>query len=288
MRAAGELQDPFKNFERWARSHRTLLPRTIHDYGNKARQANRWLLHHFHQPLVTATPRQLQEFVASLPATASSRNNARSALLCVFEYFQYTRARKTNPAVSLQRLPQPKPAPRPQAVELVWAFIREARVYSQPFGVLAVLGFNTGLRINELRLLEWPNWSGDFIFIVQKGGQMRMVYINKACRRELLLWRRACPEGRWIFPSPRDGTRPMSSHWMWRKCKDIGVSVGIPDFHPRMFRYSIATQTWVKTHDLRKTADVLGHTGTNNVHCYIGFDSGHWEYMEDLGFDPPP
>lgn len=285
MREPGELADPFSDFEVWARTHRVLGPRTARDYTNRARQANRWMLHRFHQPLMAATPTQLRKFTASLPTTAASRNNAKSALVCLFDYFIDIGVRKNNPAQSLPRLSQPKPKPKPLALERVHDLIRAAKNYSDQFGVLAVLGFNTGLRVSELCRLEWSNVNEDFIVVTQKGGQTRLVYLNAACRRELRLWKPKCPAGScWIAPSPRDSGRPMSPNWVWRKFRDIGHEVGI-DFHPHMFRYSLGTRVYRQTKDLKETANALGHSGTANVHCYVAFDPKPWEHMEQLGFD---
>jgi integrase len=103
---------------------------------------------------------------------------------------------------------------------------------------MIVIGLNTALRVSDLLSLHWENvW--DFprnqfrkhIEVVEsKTGKTNRIAINTSVQQALLLYKDSLSgiaSTDFLFPSPRDNTKPLSRYQAFRIVKRAAESVGI-------------------------------------------------------------
>ncbi len=104
--------------------------------------------------------------------------------------------------------------------------------------MMIVLGLNTALRVSDLLSLRWGNvW--DFSknqfrkhleVIESKTGKSNRIALNTSVKQALLLYKDSLPAidgAAFLFPSPRDNTKPLSRYQAFRIVKRAAESVGI-------------------------------------------------------------
>jgi len=254
--------DSFAHYEWWALNRKVLAPKTVRDYLIWIRHADRHLPH----GLAAATTKQLTGYADTLKPTASLRNNVRSSLLSYFAYLVHTGQRKSNPALALPRRREPRYLPKP--INHPQALIEEARRYSPIFACLVTLYLYTGLRLSEVINLRWEDMGGEWVNVVQKGGQVRCVFFNETCIEALRVWRSACPCDVLVFPSPVKEGCSISGNWVWSKIRDLGAEAGIAGCRPHRLRHTFGTAIYEATGDLLLTRDALGHEDIKNTVIY--------------------
>ena len=103
---------------------------------------------------------------------------------------------------------------------------------------IIVIGLNTALRVSDLLSLHWGNvW--DFpknqfrkhLEVIEvKTGKTNRIAINTSVKQALLLYKDSlsCMTATdFLFPSPRDNTKPLSRYQAFRIVKHAAESVGI-------------------------------------------------------------
>lgn len=259
---------PERSFEWWAANRRMLAPKTIKDYAGWVRNAQRWLGYRG-LSLEVASQQDLLKYFDDLRPTYSLRNNVRHALAAYYDYLAASELRCDNPAHALPRSKPPRTLPKPIPRTLVPELIAEARRYRRPvLGCLVVLYLNTGLRLSELCVRRKTDLVDRHLYLEVKGGGQRCVYLNESAHAALVDWLAQCPAGPWMFPSPLDPGRHISTNWVYSKIRDFGDKVGIEGCRPHRLRHTFATTLYAQTHDLLVVKEALGHTDIKNTMVY--------------------
>lgn len=278
---------PAPSFTWWAANRRMLAPKTIKDYSGWIRNAQRWLGYEG-LSLESAGKEDLLRYFDSLRPTYSLRNNVRHALAAYYDYLAAVDVRCDNPATALPRSKPPRKLPKPIPRQLIPELIAEAQRYRRPvLGCLVILYLNTGLRLNELCTRRKTDLVDRHIYLEVKGGGQRCVYLNDAAAGALADWLAICPpESPWMFPSPLDPARHISTNWVYSKIKDFGEAVGIEGCRPHRLRHTFATTLYAQTRDLLVVKEALGHTDIKNTLVYTqAYLFGVQSALEQLTFD---
>jgi site-specific recombinase XerD len=151
---------------------------------------------------------------------------------------------------------------------------------------IAYLGVCTGLRLNELRLLQgrhftregWVLVSGD----IAKGGRERWVPVMADLEPVVLEIRETTPPEHFVLPATRwvagergpmpleCPERPCHSKTIWRAVRRIGqrAEVSVP-VHPHLLRHAFAGHL-TRVAGLHITQAMLGHASIRTTEGYLG------------------
>lgn len=253
--------DTWAAFHTWGWDARQYATSTRDLYTRRVKAAERDI----DVPLYQASAADLAGWHRTLPATASSRNIARQALVAFYDFLIERTTRTTNPARALPSYRYPDRAPRaldPAAV----AQVLDADVAVQWRFALSLL-FHTALRATEARRLEWTDVTDGWVTVVVKGGAQRILPMHDDTVGLANLWRAGCPSPRWVFPSPvRDACLSDSA---WREnIKRAAASAGVI-MTPHVARHSAATRMVRQGVDVRTVQALLGHASLATTSKYL-------------------
>ena len=250
-------------FIAWASNVKRWRPKTLKDYLGHIRRAARSI------ELDGATTDRLAEFLHSTKPSAGLRNRIRTSLIAYYDFQRYCGTRRDNPARELERLPEARGLPRPLPFDKLRDLVNGCYAYSEMFGCLSVVYLNTGLRLSEVLSFQWAWFEGDWIFLKQKGGRDRMVFLSSCVTTALRRWKEFCSDPVWVFPSPRpELDQAIGGPWIERKMKEIAESVGIVEFTPHRYRHTFSTAFWHQTEDLLALMAAMGWTSIQTAVRY--------------------
>jgi len=151
---------------------------------------------------------------------------------------------------------------------------------------VVLLAVETGLRREELFKLRWQHVDLDIGLLtlpLPKGGKSRYVPLSDQAKAILRsfdsLFRSA-----WVFPSPKDDTRPMDSRAFIRRaferrCRQAGI-VGV-SWHT--LRHTSASRRIMAGVDLISVKEILGHKDIVTTLRYSHLDPRHLREAINLG-----
>lgn len=138
--------------------------------------------------------------------------------------------------------------------------------------ILEIL-YGCGLRVSELIQLKYSdiNLDEEYINVLGKGNQRRMIPINESCKkllkhymehtRHLLIIKKKYAE--YLFLNRRGES--LSRVMIFTVIRNLASKVGIyKTISPHTFRYSFATHLLEKGADLNSIQQLLGHNNTNS------------------------
>lgn len=135
-----------------------------------------------------------------------------------------------------------------------------------------------GLRVSEVAHLRWRDIEGDVVWVRQgKGGKDRAVPAHPRVREALLALRKSVIlRSSYVFPSPSDPARPITTRALQYMVERLGRQAGIPRHKTRChtLRHTMATRLLRVTHDLRLVQMALGHASiaTTQVYAHLTLD----------------
>ncbi|MDE2764629.1 MAG: site-specific integrase [Gemmatimonadota bacterium] len=115
----------------------------------------------------------------------------------------------------------------------------------------------TGCRKGELVHLRWEELDGNVLRLADSKTGPRIVFLSEAARTLLA----AQPRGHspYVFPSPKDGSRPRSAELsLWRKVRRVAR---IEDVRLHDLRHTFASHAVMQRVPLPVVARLLGHSG---------------------------
>lgn len=264
MCRAGSCAIRCTEYRCWAKG-RGLAATTIDLYARQVNDCALWLT----GPSVeSATLDQLETYVRS-KASVSHRNLSRSALISYLDFLRSVGALQFNIARDLAKHRKPKGRPKPLPRERMPDILAAAKQMGPMIEITAILLTYTALRRNEARQLRWDGVASDYLTVVQKGGQQRLVIVHAEVSEALERWRPQCRSSEWVLPSPRVPGQPVSGEWVYGKMKAVGLAVGVPDCRPHRFRHGCLTEYYLMTRDLLATRDFAGHVSASTTEVYI-------------------
>ena len=113
----------------------------------------------------------------------------------------------------------------------------------------------TGCRKSEILTLRWSEVDGDMLRLAEAKTGPRTVWLSEAAQAVIARQRRT--GSAFVFPSPRDPTRPQSCQLgLWHRARR---EVGIEDVRLHDLRHTVASQAVAKGVPLPTVARMLGH-----------------------------
>ena len=161
-----------------------------------------------------------------------------------------------------------------------WARV-EDNVWRPRERLMLCLLYYGGLRLSELGHLKVENFDLESrsITFERKGGKVQTLFPEEADRiferYEYWLGRRL-KGSQWVFPG-KEG-RPMTTRALYNTITAILRRSGVPLATPHSFRKARATELYLKTKDLLRVRDYLGHSDAKVTQTYIDKKSLQREY----------
>lgn len=261
-RQAGAVTIDLDDFARWGFDHRGWRARTRDQYVRRIRSADRWLRKHRGVPLEDADRADLLAWLASLPSTAASRNQARAALVAWLEH-------RGADVVDLPRLRHRRAVPNALSSAQARAVLDAARTHGPQWHAAVTLMLYGGLRCSEVIGLTWDCIEDGWLRVVDgKGGKQRMVPLHPEAAAALGAWQRSCPDPHLVMPSPRYAGMAVSDKAVRDRVAAIGDDAGVPGLHPHQLRHTAATALVEAGADLRLVQEFLGHASLTTTAIY--------------------
>lgn len=257
-----------RDFHAWMYDARGYADTTRTLYRARCTAAWRWIDHRHHVRLPRATDTHLRAWLATLPATPSSRNVSRQAVHAFGGFLVDTGRRATNPAATIPPLRYRRRIPAALEHRQIAAVFAAAAAAGVRDRALISMLFHTAMRATEVRTLRWeqladPGW----VRFTGKGGQQRVVPVHPEAAADLAAWRVECTDPVWLWPSPvQDG--PVSETTLRRRVGSVGVAAGVPRLHPHMARHTLATDLLEHGVDVRVIQELLGHRSLATTQIY--------------------
>lgn len=261
--------DLLADFARWGWDEHGWAERTRKQYVLHARRADAWLREHRKTSLVAAGERDLRAWLFSLPATASTRNGARSGLVAFFGYLMTARMRTDNPAKNLPVLKVPPALPRALEWGMASRLLVASRTLSPEHEVLIGLWLLAGMRLTEARTLTWHSIEEGWIRLRGKKGKERMLPIHPQLADALERWRAVSPDQHWLFGSRRRFGHPLSANAIYLRVHAVAEAAGANGWAPHQLRHTWATRLMETGADIRTIQEGLGHSSLTTTARYL-------------------
>jgi site-specific recombinase XerD len=214
--------------------------------------------------LEQARTEDLKEWLAANPEWSTNTRMSKAAAARVFyRWLQDTDRRADNPALRMGRTPARKGVPKPTPTRRY----REARVRADELGVRAILALELpaklGLRREEACAVHTDHVEEGWLRVVGKGDKERMVPIPPDVQALL----DTLPSSGWVFPSRKGG------HIRPNRLGEIVSQLLGDGWTTHSLRHRFGTNAMAASHDLRVTAELMGHASTNTTAGYTAVAS---------------
>lgn len=285
---AQDFDDLTLRFQTWGWDARGWSARTRQHYLHYIGHAHEWMLHERGISLAAAERDDVLAFLWSTKATASTRNGVLKSLLGFFSFLVDVGLRDENPTLRIDRLREPPSVPKALDAPTASLILAAANARGPfPHALHSCLAF-TGARAAEALSLQWTNVEGDaWLRIYGKGSKERVVPLHAEVRRAFARWKAEAPASRWIFQSPQQQDRPLSSSRMRYQIRSIGRSVGVAGLHAHVWRHTFATRLIEQGVDIRTVQELLGHSSVATTQVYTRVrPMGLQAAIAALSFDP--
>ncbi len=265
-----------------------LSPNTLAAYRRDLTLMARWLTFSQRPPLIEATLRDVQAYIAArfVQSKATSSNRRLVVLRRFYRWALREHLRTDDPTLQLDTARQPPRRPKTLSEAQVEALLAAPEV-DTPLGLrdraMLELLYASGLRVSELVALPVVRVSLDqgVVQIAGKGGKERLVPFGSAAqdwlqnylrtaRHELLQGR----DSPFLFVTARSGqsareTTGMTRQMFWMRIKAYARKAGIDvPLSPHTLRHAFATHLLNHGADLRVVQLLLGHADISTTQIY--------------------
>jgi integrase/recombinase XerC len=145
------------------------------------------------------------------------------------------------------------------------------------------LFYGCGLRLSELRGLDWPaiDFADKHILVLGKGNKQRLLPLGRHAISALQALREWAPiHEPAVFLSTR-GTR-LSARAIEQRMKVLAARQGIwKRVYPHLLRHSFATHLLESSGELRSVQELLGHADIRTTQIYTHLDFQHLAQVYD-------
>jgi len=223
--------------------------------------------------LVNATEQDIQNYLGTLDACATSVARKASALRGFYKFLMLEKIIKVNPTTNLELPKRPKSLPKllsSEEIELLLSSAGDIRTSVRLRAMIELL-YASGLRVSELCELPMTAILGDRLLIHGKGAKERIVPMHDEAINALNKWlnMRDADESKYVFPSigasghiTRDG--------FFKLLKKCAVLAGIEPARvtPHVLRHSFASHLLAHGANLRAIQTMLGHEDISTTQIY--------------------
>lgn len=275
-------------FTRWGVDERDWSPATRERYAYLAMRVDTWMIDHRGVSLYEAAAEDLRAWTTTLSPVAETRNAYTATLRSFFDWVISTGLRTDNPAKELPRFRRKRSLPKALEPAQARAVLDEAERAGPRWHAAVSLLVYGGLRISELRHLEWNDVQGfTWLRLTGKGSHERDVPLHPEATAALRRWEQRCTAVKWVMPSPvagRDG--PASYSYCHTHIRDFGAAAGIDGLHPHMLRHTAASRLIETGADVRVVQEYLGHSNVAVTSVYLRARPGRVkDAVEALTYD---
>jgi integrase len=258
-------------FRAWLLEQR-YAPATITVYVGYAGRCGELLAAQGRPPLRRAGPDDVRAFLAALPATASSWNQARKALIAYYRSI----GRRGHPVEGIDHVPEPRRLPRPLSTDGHARFLGAARVLGGRHQLVGLMFATTACRFSSLQRARWieleldgdaPYWHMTTKGADRRGPNQLHVPLHSAVVPLLGAWRRSCGSPLWVLPG---GARAghMGERALRTTFREICDLAGLENVVPHQLRHTVATTVLEQCGDLRAVQELLGHANLATTQIY--------------------
>jgi site-specific recombinase XerD len=262
------LHDLLIAYTAWGVGTRGWSDRTAYDYRLRCEHADTWLRSHRSVTLPDAQRLDVEAFLLATCHSPSGRNGVLQAIRACHQYLVDQEARVDDATATVKRLKQPAGLPRPLAHDRAVGVLAAARSAGPMWRAMTAVLLHTAIRRHEVLYLAWEDITDGWIQFRAKGGRDRSLPLHAEALAALEAWRPLCPSRRWVFPSPVDVRKPLSTTMMAKKIAKIGDEAGV-HLHPHRLRHTAATQLVERGADLRAVQAILGHASLKTTSVYV-------------------
>ncbi len=129
-----------------------------------------------------------------------------------------------------------------------------------------------GLRVSEVAKLRWDDVEGDVIRVrMGKGRKDRLVPAHPRVVEALSTLRKmSLLRSAYVFPSPKDPKRPVTTRALQYLIERLGRRAGLPRrlLHPHVLRHTFATRALRESGNLEAVRRLLGHASISTTQVY--------------------
>lgn len=206
-----------------------------------------------------ATLEDMEEFIDSNPRW--SDNTRQSIVASLRSYFSWAHRAglvDRNHALDLQRVRVRRRHARLAADAVILAALETA---DHPQAAMIRLGAECGLRVSEIAALHKSSRDGEWLYIIGKGGQERLVHMRDELIAALDMIEATTMRRGFYFPGRHGSLHPTT---IWRH---IRGAVGV---NPHALRHRAGTTVYYGTgKDMRVAQEFLGHASLNTTQVYV-------------------
>ncbi|EGP5404011.1 site-specific integrase, partial [Enterococcus faecium] len=138
-----------------------------------------------------------------------------------------------------------------------------------------VFGIFTGLRISDILNLKVEDVKGKLKadIIEKKTGKKRTLNLMQLTNQIIkYLDEEHDGESEWLFPSPRNGNKPLSNHQFYKIMQKTAEMLDLDYIGTHTLRKTFAYSYYKKTKDLTSLMKILNHSSQSVTLCYIGIE----------------
>lgn len=192
---------------------------------------------------------ELDELVAQIPRTRSSRQQLRSVLGHLWAFHG-----RSGPLDAIEVPSKPRMRSRALDEGPALHLERMARLSGYPEGTAVLLGLYGALRRTEIATLRWSSLADGWLHFVGKGSVSASIPLHPVPLAALLAVER---RGEYVFPGLRDqGHVSPTTIWLWTK--HVGERAGLV-VTTHQLRHTALTTALDRTHDLRAVQELARH-----------------------------
>lgn len=144
--------------------------------------------------------------------------------------------------------------------------------------VMFLLYYSTGLRLSELRNLEWKDIKFDegIIHVKGKGNKERIVILHEEMAELLKSYRKNQPELQVIVFEGRDSNKVIAARSVQHAFNEARKKAGLPDWvTPHVMRHSFATSSLKNGTDILTLKELLGHKKLATTARYLHLSTAY-------------
>lgn len=223
--------------------------------------------------LVNATEQDIQNYLGTLDACATSVARKASALRGFYKFLMLEKIIKVNPAANLELPKRPKSLPKllsSEEIELLLSSAGDIRTSVRLRAMIELL-YASGLRVSELCELPMTAILGDRLLIHGKGAKERIVPMHDGAIAALNKWLnlRDADESKYVFPST-GASGHITRDGFFKLLKKCAVLSGIEPARvtPHVLRHSFASHLLAHGANLRAIQTMLGHEDISTTQIY--------------------
>lgn len=222
--------------------------------------------------LLTATDKQIQDYLSNLPDKASSIARKASALRGFYKFLMLEKIINQNPTANLELPKRERSLPKFLSLEEIELLISSAGDVKNSTRLRAMIEllYASGLRVSELCELPMTAILGDKLLIHGKGAKERIVPMHETARHALEKWLSVRDsDSKYVFP-----TNSKSGHitrdGFFKILKKCAVLSGIDPnrVSPHVLRHSFASHLLAGGANLRIIQTMLGHEDISTTQIY--------------------